>query len=250
MEQELVTNLKPNEFLLTNIHRKFNSFVFFSNLTINQNITPTCVMKYTNQKNKLTHIKVTLEEENCEKKIAFLKAYLSRGIDNHVIVPKMLTKEDWANEVVQNRTVVVSGIKESEDFSGLVEKIYSLSGVLGLEVASEYSNPILPSTQKAISEIRKTYKDTDMEAKQFKILEREGEKLNEILLDKDLEIESMDTINNKEYLSASLLGQKVTYNLENRPEVFKPADKSDRINTYLFENVVFNTSKYNQYPIF
>ena len=89
-----------------------------------------------------------------------------------------------------------------------------------------------------------------MEAKQFKILEREGEKLNEILLDKDLEIESMDTINNKEYLSASLLGQKVTYNLENRPEVFKPADKSDRINTYLFENVVFNTSKYNQYPIF
>ena len=157
MEQELVTNLKPNEFLLTNIHRKFNSFVFFSNLTINQNITPTCVMKYTNQKNKLTHIKVTLEEENCEKKIAFLKAYLSRGIDNHVIVPKMLTKEDWANEVVQNRTVVVSGIKESEDFSGLVEKIYSLSGVLGLEVASEYSNPILPSTQKAISEIRKTY---------------------------------------------------------------------------------------------
>ena len=86
-----------------------------------------------------------------------------------------------------------------------------------------------------------------MEAKQFKILEREGEKLNEILLNNDLEIESIETINNKEYLSESIVGQKVTYNLENRPEVFKPADKVDRINTFLFENVTFNTSKYNQY---
>lgn len=81
------------------------------------------------------------------------------------------------------------------------------------------------------------------------LLEREGEKINKIVLGKDFEVETLERINADYFDNNSLLKSKFQYNMQDRPEVFvNPIQGESSIP--IVETITFNTSKYATYRIY